>query len=860
MGPKGVPSYFQEKLQTEVFQGMIGDIVEVYIDDVIIWADTETQLIERIRLVLERLELYNISVNPEKCHMGKTRIEFVGHTLDAEGLHFSPEKLRAVGELRLPTNQQELKSFLGVASYFRDHVENHANLSRDLQAMITPYHPRSRVKWTTSQTILFDKLKHAVVTCPKLFFLTNGAPVYLRTDASDYGIGAYLFQKVTDDITGVTREHPVAFLSKALTGPQLRWSTIEKEAYAIYHAVTKWEYYLQDIHFILQTDHANLTFINANSKGKVQRWKLELQDYDFDVQHIPGVNNNVADYFSRGVPLPQGDELSEPRETMLLALQTSLNVIDEAGVVNYYHEGEQNDLLYNEISSLYAAMGRPALLSPDRAEVLGRAHCTHPTTRKQKEAWYNPETKEYTRIKHSIVGHGGVEATIRNLHKIAAYCPKAQATIASWEGMRKDVKAYINQCPCCQKMGRLKIAIQTKPFTIATYGLWDCVAMDSIGPLPVSKSGCAYILVIIDTFSRYVELVPIPDTTANNAVKAIVPFIGRYGIPSAFLTDNGTQFVNETVRLLMETIECQHLTVHPYSHEENGIVERANKEVMRHLRDIIFATNNPNEWDDKLPFVQRILNAQVHTATGVTPSELVFGKSLDLNRNILTRTVKPIDTSMSDYITKLIKDQDEILKRAMASQRETDIHKIQQAMKKGNLNAETEFPIHSYVLTKYEDRGGPKPHHPPTGLHPTLRGPFRVIKKTRRGDQGTIYTCQHMATNKLMDFHVTVLQPFTYNSTEILPEDIARSDYNLFEVDKIINHRWTNGKATNRKSELEFLVKWEGYSDSENTWEPWKNMSKVGVVHDYMNAINELRKFVSKDLLTTRQKVQETSR
>jgi hypothetical protein len=119
----------------------------------------------------------------------------------------------------------------------------------------------------------------------------------LQTDASDYGIGAYLFQ--VDSVNGTRKELPLGFISKSLDKVQRRWSTIEKEAFAIFYALRKWEYLLQGRHFVLQTDHKNLTFINTDLRQKVTRWKVHVQEFDFDIQYLEGENNTVADNMSR---------------------------------------------------------------------------------------------------------------------------------------------------------------------------------------------------------------------------------------------------------------------------------------------------------------------------------------------------------------------------------------------------------------------------------------------------------------------------------------------------------------------------------------------------------------------------------
>jgi len=139
--------------------------------------------------------------------------------------------------------------------------------------------------------------------------IDSNALIYLHADASDYGIGAYLFQ-LKDGV-----EYPIAFISKALKKEQLRWSTPEIEAYAIYYAFMKFEYLIRDTHFTLRTDHKNLTYINLENAGKVRRWKLAIQEYDFDIEHIPGKQNIVADVFSRLIPI---DEETDPEIICLL--------------------------------------------------------------------------------------------------------------------------------------------------------------------------------------------------------------------------------------------------------------------------------------------------------------------------------------------------------------------------------------------------------------------------------------------------------------------------------------------------------------------------------------------------------------
>lgn len=292
MGLKGAPSYFQQMMVTVVLVGLVYIICEVYLDDIIIHAKTDLEFLERLRQVFQRFRKHRMTANPEKCDFGLPEIEYVGHVLDKNGLSFSKKKLSQVLDFPKPIYQKELKSFLGLANYFRDHVENHSTLVRPLNQMLLGYSKHSKLVWTSELEQVFEDTKTKVGNCPKLFFIDDTAPIFLHTDASDYGIGAYLFQ-IMDD-----KEVPIQFISKSLVEGQLNWSTPEKEAFAIFYAFQELEYLIRDCHFVLRTDHKNLIFINEDGSQKVKRWKLAIQEYDFDIEHIPGRDNGVADAFS----------------------------------------------------------------------------------------------------------------------------------------------------------------------------------------------------------------------------------------------------------------------------------------------------------------------------------------------------------------------------------------------------------------------------------------------------------------------------------------------------------------------------------------------------------------------------------
>ena len=518
--------------------GLVYDICEGYLDDCIIHGGDFKTFLTNLETVFGRFRKHNIKLNPKKCRLGAKEIEYVGHVLNKDGMTFSRDKIEKVLQIPKPIKEKELKSFLGLANYFRDHIENHSTIVRPLNDLLKGYQRTRKIQWTPEAEKAFEDIKDAINNCPQLFFLdyTEGLPIYLHTDASNYGIGAYLFQVVDG------HERPIAFISKTLNEQQIKkWSTPEKEAYAIFYSLQKLEYLLRDAKFTLRTDHKNLTlpFLNNEQNARVKRWKLAIQQFDFNIEYIKGEENIVADHLSRLVPL----------------------TVDELGALE---------------------------------------EITTPREIKRRIA----------KVHNSNAGHHGVDRTLEIL--LREHDP--------WPYKRSHVREFIRKCPCCQKQNVLKIKTFTRPFTLARYEPMECLNVDAIGPLQADEDGNQYTLVVIDCFTRFVELFATKSTDAKTAAHCIFSMTGRTGTPSQILSDNGTQFRNEVLRELSNLLGIEQWHTLAYSKEENGIVERANKEVMRHLRAVIFDRNIRNKWSRCLPLVQRILNATPHTGNLGVPN------------------------------------------------------------------------------------------------------------------------------------------------------------------------------------------------------------------------------------------------
>jgi len=425
------------------------------------------------------------------------------------------------------------------------------------------------------------------------------------------------------------------------------------------------------------------------------------------------------------------------------------------------------------------------------------------------------------KIHNSYVGHLGVERTLFKLKR----------SNDEWEGMRADVISFIQQCPCCQKMSRIKVPIHTSPFTTASYGLMKKLSCDCIGPLKVTIQGYTHILVIIDNFSRYAMLYAIMGVTALEIARCLLIHIGIFGCPQIIQMDNGTEFVNEIVSEVIKLTGTLAGSVLAYSKEENAIVERCNKEVMRHIRAMVFEINKRDAWSIYVPLAQRIINSEIHSRIGVSPNELVFGGKIDLDGGFLdTPMIVSKDVNVAAWSSDMINLQSKLINIAQKRQAEQD----EKFMQKSQNNLITQYDVNSFVLVLYP--ASAMGQRAPTKLHTHWKGPMRVIS-----NKGAEYLLHDLVQDKQIPIHVKRLKKFEHDPIHVDPLAIAAKDYEEDEVELILEHKGD----PKRKSSLDFLVRWLGYDETEDLWLPWSALRTNAVLHQYLRD-NNMHKLIPK--------------
>ncbi|CAM4641973.1 unnamed protein product [Lepidochelys kempii] len=292
-GLRNAPATFQ-RLVDGLLAGL-GEYAVAYLDDVAIFSDSWADHLEHLQKVLERIREAGLTVKAKKCQIGLNRVTYLGHQVGQGTISPLQAKVDAIQKWPVPKSKKQVQSFLGLAGYYRRFVPHYSQIAAPLTDLTKKKQPNA-VQWTGKCQKAFNKLKATLMSDPVLRAPDFDKPFLVTTDASERGVGAVLMQKGPDQ-----EFHPVVFLSKKLSERESNWSVTEKECYAIVYALEKLRPYVWGRRFHLQTDHAALKWLHTikETNKKLLRWSLALQDFDFDIQHISGASNKVADALSR---------------------------------------------------------------------------------------------------------------------------------------------------------------------------------------------------------------------------------------------------------------------------------------------------------------------------------------------------------------------------------------------------------------------------------------------------------------------------------------------------------------------------------------------------------------------------------
>ncbi|UYV68366.1 hypothetical protein LAZ67_5004095, partial [Cordylochernes scorpioides] len=460
----------------------------------------------------------------------------------------------------------------------------------------------------------FQTLKTALLSPPILGHFNPNAPTYVHTDASNIGIGATLVQ----DIGG--EEKVISYLSRTLSKAEQNYSTTEKECLAVVWSMSKLRPYLYGRHFKIVTDHHALCWLKnlKDPTGRLARWALKIQEYDFDIIHKSGKKHLDADGLSRG-PLPETD-WDEDFERLFLN-----QITDEE---DKFIESVKKNLNGSRRSIAQNFKEEDGCLFKKNPNPEGRAWLLVVPENKKREIM-----KEYHN--HMSNGHLGVARTM--------YRIKSKYF---WPSMLKDVSEFIKTCHLCQsRKGSNQLPSGLlQPIPPANFP-FERIGIDFVGPLPSTKNRKKWIIVLSDYYTRYAETRAVSEATVKEVSKFLVEDIFlRHGAPQYLISDRGSQFTSNLMKEVMKTCKIKHCFTTSYHPQTNGLTERLNRTLINMLS--MYVNTDQKNWDEILPFITHAYNTTIQETTGYSPFFLMFGReptSLLDDRNI------SVDIDKDDY-------------------------------------------------------------------------------------------------------------------------------------------------------------------------------------------------------------------
>ena len=641
-GIANAPAHFSRLMQY-VMHDHLFQILLVYLDDVLVYAGDFDEHLHRLQSVMDRLKEVNLKLNPEKCKIMSSQVTFLGHVLTSDGLQTDPDKISAVKNFPTPKTVTDVRSFLGLAGFYRRYVKDFSLIARPLHKLYDLENHKDekgrRLKgvpigerWSDECQEAFEKLKSALTSTPVLAFADFEKEFAVEVDASGVGLGAVLSQD----------GRPVAYASRTLTPAERkakRYSSRKLELLALKWAVTeKFRSYLLGRHFQVITDHNPLRHLATSKLGATeQRWVGELEVFDFTTTYRCGRSNANADALSR-CPVCKGDELNTiDKETRDAPVPASFKpVIEESVHPEMLSVGAievQQECSDPEIEIIIKSLKGKALTSEEKQSLSRDAQILLNKEQKRlrvidgmlyrsvilngvetlQKVIPASQRRRKLELAHDMMGHMGPE---RCIHQLQSRC--------FWPSMRKDVTEYISSCERCLVSKSPAIAVHQPLGTLSASRPNQLVAMD-FTTLERAADGREQVLVITDAFTKWTVACPARDQSAKTVMKILLDkWILTFGPPEQLHSDQGKSFTAAVVQELCDHWGITKSQTTPYNPRGNGQAERFNRTMHNLLRTL--PPQEKKRWPEKLPELVFWYNTTIHSTTGHSPFMLLFGR------------------------------------------------------------------------------------------------------------------------------------------------------------------------------------------------------------------------------------------
>lgn len=672
------PSVFQRLMNT-VLGKLRFDKIICYMDDLLIATESVNENIRQLDEVLKILQNNGLTINLEKCHFFQSSVNFLGYDISEDGIRPGKTKLKAVENYPKPKNVHQVRQFLGLINYFRKFIKDCALIAKPLTKLLKK---DISWEWGCDQDSAVENLKDKLLHNALLKIYDPKLPTILYTDASRDGMGCILTQ-VTH-----TGEKPIHFYSRQTSNEEKKYHSFELEFLAIIAGLQKFRHYLLGSTFKIYTDcnAVKYTINKQEINSRIGRWVLLTQEFSFEIIHKPGAQMQHVDALSRNpvntnfTPICNESVLAITEADWLLSVQLQDPSICAIKEILESGEAELNKKLYNE----YELLGNKVY----RRTNYGRR-------------WVVPKQCIWQIIKanHDDLGHFAVDKTIERI-KSCYWFPK----------IKKVVSKYIKNCINCIYYKNIHGKKEGKLFPIPKYAKpFHTLHIDHLGPFVKTTRKNSYLLVTVDSFTKFVFISPVRNTKSQVVINELDKIFKVFGNPKRLICDAGSSFTSKLfVKYCQDKSIRQHViaTAVPRS---NGQVERFNRTILEALRSM-GANTSYDKWDTHITSIQQGINSTINKTTAAIPSEVFFGYRLQTDADMLTQEDQSVDVTL--------------LRSNVNSRIQINADKQKQAFDSKRKVAHS-YNVNDLVVIRIPSQSNDGQS---TKLLPLFKGPFQVIE------------------------------------------------------------------------------------------------------------------------------------
>ena len=605
----------------EIFNDMWPNQLEIFFDDIKVTSMTWDEHIKTVTEVCRRLQDNGFTVNPTKCAWGVDESEFLGFWFTPDGYKPCAKKVNPIMNLAEPKTLKQLRAFIGFVNFYKPFWHKRAHTMEKL-TKITGIPKKDFPKhWGPEQSQAFADVKVMVSEAILLQWPDLSQPFDIETDASDYQLGAVIKQN----------GNPIAFFSRKLTPSQRKYTTILKELLSIVETLSEFRSLLKGNEIRVHTDHRNLTFNTLNTE-RVLTWRLLLEDFNPTIIYNPGVNNIEADFLSR---YPLEEASPEPSDD-------DSNKQMNQSFLNFPPDQDGFPLNFENIAAWTAkdkTIDEMIAEDPERFEYQEHSG-NRLLARKNKnnDNWkiYLPEHLADLAVDwyHHFTGHGGITRTKDTISSIFWF-PR----------MNAKVETFVKTCDTCQKYKKRNKIYGEAPARIEDSLPWETVAVDLVGPWPITVRGhllYVHALTVIDMATTLYEIVRIESKTSDHiANKFEETWLARYPRPIKCIHDRGGEFIGPEFQSLLARIDCRSAPITTKNPQANAVIERQHETTGNILRTLLPAMEADDvataleAVDKALASTMHASRTAVHRTLQVSPGALAFHRDMLLPIPIL---------------------------------------------------------------------------------------------------------------------------------------------------------------------------------------------------------------------------------